>query len=845
VKFFFYLINSLIIFVVSFFIAFLLDQNTFKDKNIGNTKIDSVIGNTEKNKENTDVKILTETNSANQEPSSPLTKPSVSTITKPAVENNLKNLEVADSKNNCFNENEILLVDITINQLVIPEAIRVEKTKDGKYIVPKNFFEDLNIIPKNSLVKTSDCLEGYLLDDNYKFKIQQDTKNFALNIEAPVETFGLSIYNKRKILTEKPEVPKPGGYLNYQISSSRIENTTNTSAFLEQIGFGKFGSLSNELIVKNIETQNTVVRGDTYLRKDFPDIMETLIIGDASTSDGSWSRAARYAGVNWSTNYRLQPNYIYIPNQMITGSAALPSVVDIYINNQKTYSQKINPGPFNFSNLPVSGGAGNVDLVVTDVLGNQQIIKSNFYSASTLYGKGEKDFSFETGLLREEYGTANANYTSPFISGTYLYGISDSLTARSRLELQSDRNALGGDVSTSIGNFALVNVALASSGSDNNGRDQKIGFGFETSRKSFGLRLNEKYFGKNFTEFAETGSSNVKTKTIRTAGISLPIYENLGLSADYISSSYWNDNGAINLLNLSSGSSLPFGGNLSVSGSKRWDNLSTGWNVGATISYDFNGINTRYSQSGNPNGTTSNSVNVSSNPPTGPGLGWNAATENFGEKNSLSTVLNTNTSQWVLALDESKNKFSERLGVSGSLGYMQNEFFRSRTIGASSFAIAKVGDVEGINVYGDNQLKAVTNNNGVAVIPIFPYSKSIIEIKDEDMPLEYSSSKLSFEATTYARTGVFLDFPIKISKNALVLLELNDGSPVPAGASVATSNNAEKFIVARRGEVYLMDISEKNHLTITWLDNKCELDLVIDLKKKEEEIFGPFKCILK
>jgi outer membrane usher protein len=71
------------------------------------------------------------------------------------------------------------------------------------------------------------------------------------------------------------------------------------------------------------------------------------------------------------------------------GSAALPSVVDVYVNNQKTFSQKINPGPFDITHLPVPGnGAGQVNLVVKDILGNEQIITKNFYQSPILLAKG-------------------------------------------------------------------------------------------------------------------------------------------------------------------------------------------------------------------------------------------------------------------------------------------------------------------------------------------------------------------------------------------------------------------------------------------------------------------------
>jgi outer membrane usher protein len=43
------------------------------------------------------------------------------------------------------------------------------------------------------------------------------------------------------------------------------------------------------------------------------------------------------------------------------------------------------------------------------------------------------------------------DYSSPFAAGTYRQGISDTLTAQSRLELGTERQAIGADITSVIG----------------------------------------------------------------------------------------------------------------------------------------------------------------------------------------------------------------------------------------------------------------------------------------------------------------------------------------------------------------------------------------------------------
>jgi outer membrane usher protein len=129
--------------------------------------------------------------------------------------------------------------------------------------------------------------------------------------------------------------------------------------------------------------------------------MESFVVGDTLSSDGDWSRPARYFGVRWSRDFLTQPGYVTYPSPSLKGSAALPSVVDVYINNQKQFQQVLTPGPFDYRNVPLTTGAGEVNLVVKDLLGRETVITKNFYTQNSMLKEGLSDFSFESGLLEK------------------------------------------------------------------------------------------------------------------------------------------------------------------------------------------------------------------------------------------------------------------------------------------------------------------------------------------------------------------------------------------------------------------------------------------------------------
>jgi outer membrane usher protein len=83
-----------------------------------------------------------------------------------------------------------------------------------------------------------------------------------------------------------------------------------------------------------------------------------------------------------------------------------------------------------------------------------------------------------------------------------------------------------------------------------------------------------------------------------------------------------------------------------------------------------------------------------------------------------------------------------------------------------------------------------------------------------------------------------------MSKNALVRIHLPDDTPIPAGATVTIASSKENYIAGRNGEVYLTNLSQKNQLTVSWLENKCELSFEIDMAQQQEQVIGPLKCVL-
>ena len=112
----------------------------------------------------------------------------------------------------------------------------------------------------------------------------------------------------------------------------------------------------------------------------------------------------RFGGVQFGTNFATQPTLVTTPLLAARGEAVVPSTVDVFINGRPIASETVPPGPFSIENLPAITGTGQLQVVVTDALGRQQVLTQPYYSGSTLLRAGLNEYSFELGAIREDYG---------------------------------------------------------------------------------------------------------------------------------------------------------------------------------------------------------------------------------------------------------------------------------------------------------------------------------------------------------------------------------------------------------------------------------------------------------
>ena len=349
------------------------------------------------------------------------------------------------------------------------------------------------------------------------------------------------------------------------------------------------------------------------------------------------------------------------------------------------------------------------------------------------------------------------------------------------------------------------------------------------------------HFDAGFRQFGDLGSETRPRDRMQVqTGLSLA---RMALGLSYTSQTTWEgDNFRLLAMNIGT----PIFNNLflSVYANKRLG-PDGGWGVGLSLLMPLEKQRTVVATSSRDSGgRPTSAVQASQSPPVGPGWGWRVrASDQARQQAQAGAVLNTGVGQFVAEANAGNGSNAIRLGASGSVGWLAGLPFATRRIDHDAFAVVRVADLQGVPVYRSNQVVATTNSKGLALVTgLRPYQRNQLSLDPDELPFNLQIEGVEEIVTPYARSGVFVDFPVRRMRNALVVIVQPDGAPVPAGTLVTVLPGTEPFVVGKRGEAYLMDLSDSNHLRVDWKGGACELIVVLDPAAATEPQIGPLTC---
>ena len=727
----------------------------------------------------------------------------------------------AEQGSEAFSES---IVEVTVNGEHLASPLVVRRDADGTLLVQADDLKALRIKTPPRGAMTVNGQLYYRIGSEIGANVSFDDATQSVDVNLPAQAFVPTTARYASADAPHEADTQPGAFLNYDISAQRVAGEASAGSFIEAGVFGSKGVVTASAVARIGPYQPGGVRLDTAWTRDFADRMETLRIGDSISSSGSWGRSARFAGIQYGTNFSTQPTFVTTPLLSASGDAVLPSTVDVFVNGNPVASQTVQPGPFQIEGVPAVNGAGQMQVVVTDALGREQVVSQPYYSGTALLREGLTEYSVEAGAIRQDYATKSNNYGNAVGAATWRRGITDSFTAEVHGEAQSDGAAAGGaGGAVRMGTLGVVS-ANAAIGGNGNGLGWLGGFGFESSSRSLSLYARTLYASESFAQLGDDFlHARPRSRIFGGLGFNLSRFGSLQFA--YGRQSNWDAPGAQTFglgytLGLGYLGTLNLFANYSDSSDSTTDVFLT-W----TMSFGERGTASATLQQSSggdsPQDGFSAAGTVQQSLPVGPGSGYIASLSSSNDYH-LGYAYQGHAGLVTADLASANGQDGLRVGGVGGIAITDAGVMASRRLD-QSFAMVKVADYEGIQVYVDNQPVGRTDNRGRVLLDrLLPYQTNEVSIDPTELPMDATISSPSMTVTPAYRSGLSVKFPVSRADSVTLRLVQLDGQPVPAGARVMFEGN--EFPVAMNGLVYLSGVSTNVHASVSWRDGSCGAD---------------------
>ncbi len=759
-----------------------------------------------------------------------------------------------------------LFLNISINSNPSEDLFSVKQSKDGKLYIRSGDLKTLRVkmdehIPDSQWVCINE-LKGI------QFKYLENEQSLNLQVPASMLT-GYSVELSGQQTTSSGLLkmkPLNAAILNYSLYHTITNDESIFSGSAEGIFNSALGNFSSGVLYNG--SNETSYSHEKWVRLESkwqyvdPEKVRIYTLGDFVSNSSDWGSSVRLAGFQWSSAYTQRGDIVTSALPQFSGSAALPSTLDLYVNQQKIYSGLVPSGPFDIKQLPFISG-NEVTLVTTDATGQQIITKKPYYFSSKILAKGINEFSVDVGVPRYNYGLYSNDYDdATFASGAIRYGYSNSLTLSGGVEASTDGlTNLGTGFAKNLFGVGVINADIAASQyKDENGYSALVGLegriskniSFNTSyRKVFDnyfdlARVSQIRYLKENQISAEPQnylSYSALADEIIRAGINYNFYAGYGVYVGY------------NQIKYSDNSYKLLSANLSGSLNKNWGFYSSAYKdyenhkdygiyfaLRYTPSTRTNAITSVSSDSGRL--TYRQEVFVLSEPKIN-SFGWGGYVERDQDAHTNNASIYGSYRARAAYLTGRYNRIGDNdqvaLSATGSLVAAAGRIFAANEIGDGYAVVTNAGPQSQIINGGINL--GTTDKSGRFLIPsLMPYRENHIYLDPSYLPLNWNVKSTDQKTVVGYRQGTLVDFGAHQVISGLVRIVDKNNTPLLPGYSVRI-NGQQDAVVGYDGEVFVPNLLRQNKLEVDLLDHgSCQVNFTYNSNQYSTKKLGPYIC---
>lgn len=661
--------------------------------------------------------------------------------------------------------------------------------------------------------------------------IDLDTTHDTLSIDCTADCFRRTLVSARPAERPEPSPVATGAFLNYDLFTQGGDTERRAGALLETGVFSSAGTGVANIACTHWRSEDDCVRLDTTWTIDRPSSATRLEIGDTTTGAGSWEAPARFGGIRWGTDFSLTPDFITFPTPSISGDATLPGVVDVIVDDTQRYSTNLPAGPFTLTDLPVVTGAGSTQLVMTDVLGRQSVVTADYYTAPQLLKPGLKDWSFEAGFLRKDFGLSSNRYDEGFVAAGYARGISDTLTFSARSEISTDHRSAGASGTILNPALGVFQASTAMSESDS-GTGGLVDLRHEWRSATFSLGSSVSYTTDAFRQFGQARApARMTARTFasytddRLGAVSMSWTHRDERIQDDFSTFGFRYTRPVGPMSLSvSTIHLTGADDKTIAAISFTMPLGGGASSSAGVDYrdGLVGGDLRFRRSVAPAG----------------GLGYSAlASTGTIDRYEAGLDYRTRIGDAAAVLSRIDSRTAGRLTLRGGAAIVDGTWVAAPSI-TNSLAVVTVGDQPGVQVFQDRQPVGRTDRNGQIVLTrLRPFERNVLSFEPGDVSLDVALGMTKAVVVPGLRTGHRVDFGVSRQRSVLAYIVDTDGAPISSEGEVADAHTGETYPVGQGGRVYLADARPVTRLR--FVRNKVICEARIELARMPSA--GPYE----
>ena len=613
-----------------------------------------------------------------------------------------------------------------------------------------------------------------------------------------------------------------GAVLNYTLYGATggedlddITEFQGLSAGFEARIFSAMGVLTSSQIISTTDAQQfDTMRLDTTWSYSSENQTTTYRVGDITTGGLGWTRPARLGGIQAQRNFSLRPDLVTIPMPLLSGSAAVPSTVDVYVNNAHQMTADVPAGPFSINNLPMITGSGTARLVVRDALGRETVSDSAFSASADLLAPGLWDFSGEAGFARRSYATASFDYDERLmVSATARYGATNWLTLEGHGEFGDNLVNAGTGFVAGLGALGIGSFAGAFS---RHGEDQGLQLSASLEGDILGLHVfarSQRSFGDYDDIASVTADADIKTGSIAYArapvsldqlSVSLPqVFDSTNLNFSYTQMES-SDKARSRLLGLTANRMMGHKGNTFVTAYTDLEKKGS-FGLFAGLSWSFSDEISASSGLSIDDDGYALTADVSRMEKGDVGsTGWRLRGME-GDQRSISAAGSYRSpfGRMEGGVEQSRNGVATRAQFDGAMAVAGSGVFFSNRI-EDAFGIVNVGAPD-VDVEVENRPVGRSGRNGKLLVPdLNSYDDNTISIDPSSLGLDASIETTRAVVVPRERSGVVVDLGVRTgNKSRLVTLVDENGGFVEAGASATIDGSGTAAVVGYDGQAYL------------------------------------------